>query len=113
MGGRFKPKSVAGMDRNTQLPVECKRYYDEDRDITLINPSGMPLVKSSPSTAEIMTKTEVKRESDDSQYNLLEQQTKSRTERESEDDHNFMLDFLTKTKMRRESDDTSDLLIFS
>jgi len=86
--------------------------YDYSKDMNVVNKGNsiIPFIDSGNNAVEIVTKTKVKRESDDEAYsNLLELSTKTEVDRESDDEETSQEEIFTKTFVERERDDEDDI----
>lgn len=80
--------------------------YDYNKGLNVINVEGtqIPFIDYSFQEINLLTKTRVRSESDDSSVDIFELLTKTKVKNENDDD-NFYLELKTKTLVARESDD--------
>lgn len=98
--------SISRTSENSEKPF-C---YDSLLNLNVIKNNGVkkPFVEVSElNVLELITKTEVKRERDDTSYSDLDLSTttKQHSEKDDEKDNFQLLETVTLTRVRRESDD--------
>lgn len=81
--------------------------YDFHKSLNTIevNSNKINFIDSTIEDISLITKTKVKSESDDNDYNLLELKTKTEVHRERDDNHYSLLELQTKTFTKQERDD--------
>lgn len=107
----FVPFILQFAEKQIDVPKNYHSYYDNERNVTVMEENGVPLVESCSAFTETMTKTEVARESEDADpTNTFELKTKTFVKRESEDEdfHSVIFEMLTKTRVPREGDEVGD-----
>lgn len=94
--------------------LEPKYSYDNTRSLNTINVNckTIPFIDSTSNEISLLTKTKVKRESDDEDINLLELKTKTEIRRERDDENHSLIELKTKTFVSREQDDEESLSYF-
>ncbi len=87
--------------------------YDYFSDVNVIysNNNTIPFIETGEINTEVLTKTRVKRESDDENLCLLELLTKTKVQREQDDEPMHSPELQTKTFVEREKDDDADVLL--
>src|SRR5690349_7405533 len=90
--------------RGEDAPLEG--YYDASQSLWVLN-SGQPLIDAGKRMAELCTKSQSGRETeDDKSLSFLELMTKTKNDREQDDaGHSYLLELMTKTDTVRERDD--------
>lgn len=87
-------------------------YYDPDLSVWMVNtPDGpSPLVRHATDLSELITKTKITQESDDTLDANLQLMTKTMVHQESDDERTLpseLASLLTKTEVKNERDDKS------
>ena len=88
--------------------VDPEFQYDEDSNLNIILKGNekVPFVDSGINILELVTKTEIKREEDEPNEEILEYQTSPRIDSGQHNHGSFSFaELLTKTKIQREGDD--------
>ena len=81
--------------------------FKESLNVINVNGKNKPFIDSNSSEISLLTKTKVKSERDDDEFNLLELETKTEVNQERDDEEQSLLELQTKTFVKQERDDES------
>lgn len=86
--------------------------YDYSMSLNVVNLDGrtIPFIALNNTEIQLLTKTKVKRESDDEDINVLELDTKTEKSRERDDIDNSLVELFTKTFVDKEKDDDESFI---